>query len=78
MVYDKDMKNFWNTQNTFLCQMKKKTRKAVAAALTITALTVSNGMFVMPALPVQADNQENSLQQLQEDRRSIPVESNET
>lgn len=77
MVYDKDMKNFWNTQNTFLCQMKKKTTEAVAAALTITALTVSNGMFVMPALPVQADNQENSLQQQQEDRRAIPVESNE-
>ena len=72
-MYDKGMKKFWNTQNTFLTQIKKKT-KTLAAALTIATLAAS---FAMPALTVRADNQENTVQQQQENRRAIPVESNE-
>lgn len=72
-MYDKGMKNFWNTQHPFLTQIKKKT-KTLAATLTLASLAAT---LAMPALTVRADNQENTVQQQQESRRAIPVESNE-
>lgn len=65
MVYDRNMKNLLKHQKIFL------------NGITSLAGILLAVVMVIPAIPVQADNQDNSLQQQQENRRAIPVESND-
>lgn len=77
MVYDRNMKNLLKYQKTIFNRIKEagiKKAKRVTTSLAGVFLAV---VMAVPAIPVQADNQDNSLQQQQENRRAIPVETND-
>lgn len=73
MVYDMGMKNRFMLQRKFK-YMKNLRTTATAAVLSLVMLVAASSV---PCLSVQAETQGDTLQQQQEARRELPVESNE-